>query len=56
MYEPDALKAMRECLQHDQRLRQLSFGTLDKIRKLDLKNKPTKTKTSLTSTAAQIQN
>ena len=34
VYEPDALKAMRESLQHDQRLRQLSFGTLDKIRKL----------------------
>ena len=47
VYEPDALKAMCESLQHDQRLRQLSFGTLDKIRKLDLNNKPTKTKLHL---------
>ena len=43
VYEPDALRAMHKCLQHDQRLRQLPFGTLDKIRKLDLNNKPTKT-------------
>ena len=35
---------MCKCLQHDQGLRQLPFGTLDKIRKLDLNNKPTKTK------------
>ena len=38
---------MHESLQHDQRLRQLSFGTLDKIRKLDLNKKPTKTKLHL---------
>ena len=42
VYEPAALRAMREHLQHDQRLRQLSFGTLDQIRKLELNNKPTK--------------
>ena len=47
VYEPDALRAMCKCLQHDQGLRQLSFGTLDKIRKLDLNNKPTKTKLHL---------
>ena len=47
VYEPAALRAMRECLQHDQRLRQLPFGTLDRIRKLDLNNKPTKNKLHL---------
>ena len=47
VYEPDALKAMHESLQHDQRLRQLSFRTLDKIRKLDLNNKPAKNKLHL---------
>ena len=47
MYEPAALRAMRECLQHDQRLRQLPFGTLDRIRKLDLNNKPTKNRLHL---------
>ena len=47
VYEPDALRAMHKCLQHDQGLRQLPFGTLDKIRKLDLNNKPTKNKLHL---------
>ena len=47
VYEPDALRAMCECLQHDQRLRQLPFGTLDKIRRLDLNNKPIKNKLHL---------
>ena len=42
VYEPATLKEMRSHLQHDQRLRQLSFGTLDKIRRLGLNNKPTK--------------
>ena len=42
VYEPAALKEMRNHLQHDQRLRQLSFGTLDKLRRLGLNNKPTK--------------
>ena len=42
VYEPAALREMRDQLQHDQRLRQLSFGTLDRIRKLGLNNKPTK--------------
>ena len=42
VYEPTALREMRSHLQHDQRLRQLSFGTLDKIRRLGLNNKPTK--------------
>ena len=42
VYEPTALKIMRNHLQHDQRLRQLPFGTLDKIRRLGLNNKPTK--------------
>ena len=42
VYEPTALREMRNHLQHDQRLRQLSFGTLDKIRRLGLNNKPTK--------------
>ena len=32
VYEPDALKRMQHNLQHDQRLRLLPFGTLDKIR------------------------
>ena len=48
VYEPAALRAMRECLQHDQRLRQLPFGTLDRIRKLDLNNKPTEKQTAPT--------
>ena len=47
VYEPVALRAMWECLQHDQGLRQLPFGTLDRIRKLDLNNKPTKNKLHL---------
>ena len=47
VYEPAALRAMREHLQHDQRLRQLSFGTLDRIRKLELNNKPTKNRLHL---------
>ena len=42
VYEPTALKEMRNHLQHDQRLRQLPFRTLDKIRRLGLNNKPTK--------------
>ena len=33
VYEPAALRAMCKCLQCDQRLRQLPFGTLDRIRK-----------------------
>ena len=47
VYEPAALRAMREHLQHDQRLRQLSFGTLDRIRKLELNNKPMKNRLHL---------
>ena len=47
VYEPDALKRIQHNLQHDQRLRQLPFGTLDKIRKLGLNNKPTKEKLHL---------
>ena len=47
VYEPTALRAMHENLQHDQRLRQLPFGTLDRIRHLELKNKPTKNKLHL---------
>ena len=42
MYEPTALKEIRNHLQHDQRLRQLSLEHLDKIRRLGLNNKPTK--------------
>ena len=42
VYEPAALREMQSHLQHDQRLRQLSFRTLDKIRRLGLNNKPTK--------------
>ena len=47
VYEPAALKEMRTHLQHDQRLKQLSFRTLDKIRRLGLNNKPTKGKLHL---------
>ena len=47
VYEPDALKRMQHNLQHDQKLRLLPFGTLDKIRKLGLNNKPTKDKLHL---------
>ena len=47
VYEPEALRAMCNCLQHDHELRQLPFGTLDKIRKVDLNNKPTKNKLHL---------
>ena len=47
VYEPDALKRIQHNLQHDQRLRLLPFGTLDKIRKLGLNNKPTKDKLHL---------
>ena len=42
VYEPAALKEMQNHLQQDQRLRQLPFRTLDKIRRLGLNNKPTK--------------
>ena len=47
VYQPNTLKAMRKCLQHDQRLRQLPFGTLDKIRQLNLNNKPSKSRLHL---------
>ena len=47
VYQPNALKAMHEKLQHDQWLRLLPFGTLDKVRKLKLNNKPTKSKLHL---------
>ena len=38
---------MRDRLQHDQQLRTMPFGTLDRIRKLQLNNKPTKSKLHL---------
>ena len=42
VYQPDALKAMCDRLQHYQWLRFLPFGTLDKIRSYKLNNKPSK--------------
>ena len=47
VYQPNALKAMHTRLQHDQQLRLLSFGTLDKIRWYKLNNKPSKGKLHL---------
>ena len=47
MYQLDALKAMCDRLQHDQWLRLLPFGTLDKIRSYKLNNKPSKDKLHL---------
>ena len=48
MYQPNnALKAMCTRLQHDQQLRLMSFGTLDKIRRYKLNNKPSKGKLHL---------
>ena len=47
VYEPTALKAMREYLRHDQWLRHLPFGLIDRVRKLKLNNKPIKDKLHL---------
>ena len=47
MYQPKALKAMCTRFQHDQQLRLLSFGTLDRIRRYKLNNKPSKGKLHL---------
>ena len=47
VYQPNALKAMQTRLQHDQKLRLLSFGTLDKIRSYKFNNKPSKDKLHL---------
>ena len=47
VYQPNALKAMCDRLQQDQQLRIMPFGTLDRIRKLQLNNKPTKSKLHL---------
>ena len=33
VYQPNALKAMCDRLQHDQQLRIMPFGTLDRIKK-----------------------
>ena len=47
VYQPNTLKAMCDRLQHDQPLRTMPFGALDRIRKLQLNNKPTKSKLHL---------
>ena len=47
IYQPDALKAMHNRLQHDQQLRLLPFGTLDKIKSYKFNNKPSKDKLHL---------
>ena len=47
VYQPDALKAIHDRLQHDQWLRLLPFGILDKIRSYKLNNKPSKDKLHL---------
>ena len=47
VYEPGVLRRMLENLQHDQRLRLLPFGSIDKIRRLKLKNKPIRNKIHL---------
>ena len=47
VYDSDALKAMRRNLHHDQWLRTLPFGLIDKIRRLKLNNKPIKSRIHL---------
>ena len=47
VYEPGALKRMHDSLQHDQRLRLLPFGSINKIRRLKLNNKPVRNKIHL---------
>ena len=47
VYDSTTLREMCQNLHHDQRLRILAFGLIDKIRNLKLNNKPIKTKIHL---------
>ena len=47
VYDPHALKAMCGNLCHDERLRTLPFGLINKIRRLKLNNKPIKSRIHL---------